>query len=144
MCSDNSNLRELPCFVAKKNKKNAVKIKLYPPSVEWRLIFILQINGKHRYIPSLQYRKVEIVKKKRDSQQHGTLFFASGTPGAEMPSPYPLTLAFGTKESVTSFIGKLASTSDLCAKLPEGASPRDGLSHFALSTAAIWSDLLAS
>ena len=34
------------CFETK-TKRFAVKIKLYPPSVEWRLIFILQITGKH-------------------------------------------------------------------------------------------------
>ena len=44
------------CF-ENKTKHFAVKIKLYPPSVEWRLIFILQITGKH--INIFHHSKIE-------------------------------------------------------------------------------------
>ena len=46
------------CFETK-TKLFAVKIKLYPPSVEWRLIFILQITGNIYIKKIFHHSKIE-------------------------------------------------------------------------------------
>ena len=52
------------------------------------LIFILQINGNIDIFHHSNIEKKEIVKRKETHSNIARALFVSGTPGAEMPSPY--------------------------------------------------------